>query len=97
MPQLFEQRLFSPAGSADGNDSKEQADDYSLPFVFTGPVGEVTIKGLKPETKYEVKVSAVNGKGEGESSPAHFFNTEPVSKWQQFHLGQHATELRQAP
>ncbi|XP_075892476.1 neural cell adhesion molecule 1b isoform X4 [Nelusetta ayraudi] len=43
-----------------------------------GSVGEVTIKGLKPETKYEVKVSAVNGKGEGESSPAHFFSTEPV-------------------
>lgn len=67
-----------------------------MPCAFTGPVGEVTIKGLKPETKYEVKVSAVNGKGEGESSPAHFFNTEPVSKCQQFDSGQHTGELLQA-
>nr|XP_020470480.1 neural cell adhesion molecule 1 isoform X2 [Monopterus albus] len=43
-----------------------------------GSIGEVTIKGLKPETRYEVKLSAINGKGEGESSPAEFFKTEPV-------------------
>ncbi|XP_029303313.1 neural cell adhesion molecule 1a isoform X4 [Cottoperca gobio] len=38
----------------------------------------ITIVDLKPETTYEVKMSAVNGKGEGESSPARIFTTEPV-------------------
>uniref|UniRef100_A0A8C7RMQ0 Neural cell adhesion molecule 1b n=1 Tax=Oncorhynchus mykiss TaxID=8022 RepID=A0A8C7RMQ0_ONCMY len=38
----------------------------------------VTITGLKPETNYEVKMSAINGKGEGETSPAVVFKTEPV-------------------
>uniref|UniRef100_A0A3P8SF36 Neural cell adhesion molecule 1b n=1 Tax=Amphiprion percula TaxID=161767 RepID=A0A3P8SF36_AMPPE len=46
--------------------------------VQDGSIGEVTITGLKPETGYEVKMSAINGKGEGESSPAEFFKTEPV-------------------
>uniref|UniRef100_A0A8C9ZYB4 Neural cell adhesion molecule 1b n=1 Tax=Sander lucioperca TaxID=283035 RepID=A0A8C9ZYB4_SANLU len=43
-----------------------------------GYTSEVTITGLKPETSYELKLSAINGKGEGESSPAEFFKTEPV-------------------
>ncbi|KAM9359015.1 neural cell adhesion molecule 1b [Symphorus nematophorus] len=43
-----------------------------------GSISEVTITGLKPDTSYEVKLSAINGKGEGESSPAEFFKTEPV-------------------
>ncbi|KAM6907917.1 neural cell adhesion molecule 1a isoform 4-T4 [Xenentodon cancila] len=38
----------------------------------------VTIVGLKPETTYEVKMSAINGKGEGESSLASSFKTKPV-------------------
>lgn len=38
------------------------------------------ITGLKPETNYEVTLSAINGKGGGESSPAQFFKTEPVRK-----------------
>ncbi|XP_076836883.1 neural cell adhesion molecule 1a isoform X9 [Brachyhypopomus gauderio] len=38
----------------------------------------ITIVGLKPETKYEVKMSAVNGKGEGDSSPPETFKTQPV-------------------
>ncbi|XP_059186960.1 neural cell adhesion molecule 1b isoform X4 [Centropristis striata] len=46
--------------------------------VQDGYTGEATITGLKPETSYEVKLSAINGKGEGESSPAEFFKTEPV-------------------
>ncbi|XP_060902658.1 neural cell adhesion molecule 1b isoform X4 [Labrus mixtus] len=46
--------------------------------VEDGSIGEVTITGLKPETSYQVKMSAINGKGEGESSPAEFFKTEPV-------------------
>uniref|UniRef100_A0A669E5U8 Neural cell adhesion molecule 1b n=1 Tax=Oreochromis niloticus TaxID=8128 RepID=A0A669E5U8_ORENI len=43
-----------------------------------GSIGEVTITGLKPDTSYEVKLSAVNGKGEGESCNAAFLKTEPV-------------------
>nr|XP_040036343.1 neural cell adhesion molecule 1a isoform X9 [Gasterosteus aculeatus aculeatus] len=38
----------------------------------------ITIVGLKPETTYEIKMSAINGKGEGESSPATTFTTQPV-------------------
>lgn len=38
----------------------------------------ITIAGLKPETIYEVKMSAINGKGEGESSAVSSFTTEPV-------------------
>lgn len=38
----------------------------------------ITIAGLKPETTYEVKMSAINGKGEGESTPVNTFKTEPV-------------------
>uniref|UniRef100_H3DQE6 Neural cell adhesion molecule 1a n=1 Tax=Tetraodon nigroviridis TaxID=99883 RepID=H3DQE6_TETNG len=37
-----------------------------------------TIAGLKPETTYEVKMSAINGKGGGESSAATTFKTEPL-------------------
>lgn len=46
--------------------------------VQDGSIGEVTITGLKPDTSYEVKLSAVNGKGEGESCNAAFLKTEPV-------------------
>ncbi|XP_056119027.1 neural cell adhesion molecule 1a isoform X8 [Rhinichthys klamathensis goyatoka] len=38
----------------------------------------ITIVGLKPETTYEVKISAINGKGEGESSALEIFKTQPV-------------------
>ncbi|XP_042566263.1 neural cell adhesion molecule 1-A, partial [Clupea harengus] len=40
--------------------------------------GTITITGLKPETHYEVKMSAINGKGEGESSMPTVFKTQPV-------------------
>ncbi|KAM4743057.1 LOW QUALITY PROTEIN: neural cell adhesion molecule 1b [Anableps anableps] len=46
--------------------------------VQDGFINEVTITGLKPESRYEVKLSAINGKGEGESSPTELFKTEPV-------------------
>uniref|UniRef100_A0A8D2MYR8 Neural cell adhesion molecule 1 n=1 Tax=Zonotrichia albicollis TaxID=44394 RepID=A0A8D2MYR8_ZONAL len=40
--------------------------------------GAVTITGLKPETTYAVRLSAVNGKGVGELSPPAEFKTQPV-------------------
>uniref|UniRef100_A0A8C9QRN6 Neural cell adhesion molecule 1 n=1 Tax=Spermophilus dauricus TaxID=99837 RepID=A0A8C9QRN6_SPEDA len=40
--------------------------------------GTVTIVGLKPETTYEVRLAALNGKGLGEISAASGFKTQPV-------------------
>ncbi|NXR06220.1 NCAM1 protein, partial [Semnornis frantzii] len=40
--------------------------------------GMITITGLKPETTYSVRLSAVNGKGVGELSLASDFKTQPV-------------------
>uniref|UniRef100_A0A3Q2GDU4 Neural cell adhesion molecule 1a n=1 Tax=Cyprinodon variegatus TaxID=28743 RepID=A0A3Q2GDU4_CYPVA len=45
---------------------------------YKAEAGDVIIDGLKPETTYEVKMSAINGKGEGESSRTSLFKTEPV-------------------
>ncbi|XP_057206425.1 neural cell adhesion molecule 1b isoform X1 [Triplophysa rosa] len=41
-------------------------------------LSSVTVTGLKPETDYEVKMSAINGKGEGENSLPVVFKTEHV-------------------
>ncbi|XP_047661566.1 neural cell adhesion molecule 1a isoform X8 [Tachysurus fulvidraco] len=41
-------------------------------------ISSITIVGLKPETEYEVMMSAINGKGEGESCPSETFKTLPV-------------------
>ncbi|XP_030633946.1 neural cell adhesion molecule 1b [Chanos chanos] len=41
-------------------------------------VNAITISGLKPETDYEVKMYAINGKGEGEGSLPAVFKTRPV-------------------
>ncbi|XP_029957045.1 neural cell adhesion molecule 1a isoform X1 [Salarias fasciatus] len=41
-------------------------------------MASITIMGLKPESTYEVKMSAINGKGKGESSLLTVFKTEPV-------------------
>ncbi|KAJ7996950.1 hypothetical protein DPEC_G00223840 [Dallia pectoralis] len=43
-------------------------------------LSSITVTGLKPETSYEVKMSAINGKGEGESSSLLIFKTGPVRK-----------------
>ncbi|KAM6312451.1 neural cell adhesion molecule 1 isoform 3-T3 [Podargus strigoides] len=40
--------------------------------------GTITIIGLKPETTYSVRLSAVNGKGVGEISLPSDFKTQPV-------------------
>lgn len=44
-------------------------------------INTITIMGLKPVTSYEVKMLAINGKGEGESSAPKDFRTEPVRKY----------------
>ncbi|XP_052431984.1 neural cell adhesion molecule 1b isoform X15 [Carassius gibelio] len=41
-------------------------------------LSSVTVSGLKPETDYEVKMSAINGKGEGDSSQSVVFKTEHI-------------------
>lgn len=46
-----------------------------------GFVTEMIITGLKPETGYEVQLSAINGKGQGEKSQEEFFKTEKVRKY----------------
>ncbi|XP_031428224.1 neural cell adhesion molecule 1a isoform X20 [Clupea harengus] len=38
----------------------------------------ITIQGLRPETVYELRLAASNGKGQGESSPVETFRTQPV-------------------
>ncbi|XP_077402546.1 neural cell adhesion molecule 1a isoform X6 [Vanacampus margaritifer] len=38
----------------------------------------ITIVGLTPDTSYEVKMAAINGKGEGESGAAVKFKTGPI-------------------
>lgn len=45
--------------------------------------GIVTIMGLKPETRYSVRLAALNGKGLGEISAATEFKTQPVRKYSQ--------------
>ncbi|KAG7269796.1 hypothetical protein CRUP_001876, partial [Coryphaenoides rupestris] len=47
---------------------------YEVP---EGSLSDVTVADLRPETSYEVKLSAINGKGEGEASPTVLFKTEP--------------------
>ncbi|XP_067307257.1 neural cell adhesion molecule 1b isoform X3 [Pseudorasbora parva] len=46
--------------------------------VKDAELSSVTVTGLKPETDYEVKMSAINGKGEGDSSPSVVFKTEHI-------------------
>ncbi|XP_041948372.1 neural cell adhesion molecule 1-like isoform X3 [Alosa sapidissima] len=57
------------AGGADWTDQ-----EYSAEYGLNG----ITITGLKPETVYELRLSAINGKGQGESSPVETFKTQPV-------------------
>uniref|UniRef100_A0A8C5W6U0 Neural cell adhesion molecule 1 n=1 Tax=Leptobrachium leishanense TaxID=445787 RepID=A0A8C5W6U0_9ANUR len=40
--------------------------------------GIITLTGLKPQTQYVLKLSAINGKGLGESTPPYEFITQPV-------------------
>ncbi|XP_061155440.1 neural cell adhesion molecule 1a isoform X7 [Syngnathus typhle] len=47
-------------------------------YDATEDLTEFTIGGLTPDTNYEVKMSAINGKGEGESSAVVKFKTGPI-------------------
>lgn len=40
----------------------------------------VILSNLEPNTTYEIKVAAVNGKGQGEYSKIEIFQTLPVRK-----------------
>lgn len=40
----------------------------------------VVLMGLEPNTTYEVRVAAVNGKGQGEFSHTEAFQTLPIRK-----------------
>ncbi|KAJ0061436.1 hypothetical protein NL108_000857 [Boleophthalmus pectinirostris] len=51
---------------------------HAREYEASDDLTKITITGLKPETSYEVRMSAINGKGEGESSAAVNFKTEPV-------------------
>uniref|UniRef100_A0A8C9T1J5 Neural cell adhesion molecule 1a n=1 Tax=Scleropages formosus TaxID=113540 RepID=A0A8C9T1J5_SCLFO len=68
VPVLKYKVLWRAVGQVDWTSREYEADDGNT----------ITIVGLKPETNYEVKMSAINGKGEGESSLAQSFKTEPV-------------------
>uniref|UniRef100_A0A3B3RNN4 Neural cell adhesion molecule 1b n=1 Tax=Paramormyrops kingsleyae TaxID=1676925 RepID=A0A3B3RNN4_9TELE len=52
-----------------------------------GGPSALTIGGLKPDTHYEVKMYAINGKGEGDSSQLLAFVTEPVHPLDSGRLG----------
>ncbi|XP_061818801.2 neural cell adhesion molecule 1a isoform X4 [Nerophis lumbriciformis] len=58
---------------------KQKHHDWTtMEYDATEDMTRITIGGLKPETTYELKMSAINGKGEGESSPTSTFQTKPV-------------------
>ncbi|KAM4703586.1 neural cell adhesion molecule 1 isoform 2-T2 [Rhinophrynus dorsalis] len=60
--------------------------------------GIITITGLKPETSYMVKLSAINGKGLGENTPAFDFTTQPVREPSSpklvWHLGEEGNSIK---
>lgn len=48
----------------------------------------VVLTGLEPNTTYEVRVAAVNGKGQGEFSHAETFQTLPIREFRRLHRTQ---------
>ncbi|XP_062377648.1 neural cell adhesion molecule 1b [Sardina pilchardus] len=73
VPVLKYRAEWRQEGSRDGKWTQRVYDARADADVST-----ITITGLKPETHYEVRMSAINGKGEGESSLPTVFKTEPV-------------------
>ncbi|CAL8278928.1 unnamed protein product [Arctogadus glacialis] len=60
-------------------DWRQPGQDWSSrEFEVETGTNQIILTGLKPETAYEVKMAAVNGKGDGESSPSTAFKTEPI-------------------
>ncbi len=62
---------------------------HTLPRFFSGDVNSVrfrfspatvVLNGLEPNTTYEIRVAAVNGKGQGEFSHTESFQTLPIRK-----------------
>lgn len=49
-------------------------------FFFFLYLAMVVLNNLEPNTTYEIKVAAVNGKGQGEYSKTETFQTLPVRK-----------------
>lgn len=47
-------------------------------FFLSFPLAMVVLSNLEPNTTYEIKVAAVNGKGQGEYSKIEIFQTLPV-------------------
>ncbi|XP_077596393.1 neural cell adhesion molecule 1a isoform X6 [Stigmatopora nigra] len=47
-------------------------------YDATEDMSSINIAGLNPDTMYEVKISAINGKGESETSAAIKFKTGPI-------------------
>lgn len=46
--------------------------------LFFSPTAIVLLTNLEPNTTYEVRVAAVNGKGQGEFSRTESFQTLPI-------------------
>ncbi|XP_059913007.1 neural cell adhesion molecule 1a isoform X9 [Gadus macrocephalus] len=60
-------------------DWRQPGQDWSSrEFEVETGTNQIILTGLKPETAYEVKMAAVNGKGDGESSPSTAFKTKPI-------------------
>uniref|UniRef100_A0A8C4ZZD3 Neural cell adhesion molecule 1a n=1 Tax=Gadus morhua TaxID=8049 RepID=A0A8C4ZZD3_GADMO len=60
-------------------DWRQPGQDWSSrEFEVETGTNQIILTGLKPETAYEVKMAAVNGKGDGESSPSTPFTTKPI-------------------
>nr|XP_033773597.1 neural cell adhesion molecule 1 isoform X3 [Geotrypetes seraphini] len=55
----------------------QEHDAREVNFESTS-ISTITITGLKPETSYVVRLSAINGKGLGEFSSVSEFKTQPV-------------------
>lgn len=47
-------------------------------FFLSFSLAMVVLSNLEPNTTYEIKVAAVNGKGQGEYSKIEIFQTLPV-------------------
>lgn len=54
--------------------------EMTLLIMVLLSLATVVLMGLEPNTTYEVRVAAVNGKGQGEFSHTEAFQTLPIRK-----------------